>query len=248
MIREALEYLTDAFTAAAEPHVLIEDETRKHVLLRSGDVKPLTKLPQRSSAVEALSTFTHFDDETAEVWYSGKQVVLVQDPGFCMKQHEMLLKASPVHEAITAGWKSHKHFVRMLRSTCYREIEAASPGLFNTLKDMRFSSAVETASNVGNTKESLGRSIQNEATGAGEIPEQLTLSVRRWVEFDISETVDVFIDIDFDNARLRFVPLVSSYQEAETAWFESLHDLVEAACPQSTVCRGLYDSMREVRD
>lgn len=82
------------------------------------------------------------------------------------------------HDA-PARQHSHAEFVRWLVQNLRDEFDAAAPGLLGTIRNLKFLTADAQTGNIQQGRESMGRTIDKEITGAKDLPETVTINVRR---------------------------------------------------------------------
>ena len=246
MLKEALSYLIDIGEEREAQRVNSETDRKSKYLLPNGKVVEIEHDSPRRSIALSLDTLAPFDVEGAEVWYSADGVTLVQNPRlYGDNAVHMELKPTAAFEFLCCGnWMDQKAFIRSIRSHCRREMEAASPGLIGSLESLRFAVQSVTEGTVKNTKESLGKSIESEVTGAGQLPESISIRMQRWNQFVFEQEVELFLDVDMANCKLRWSPVKSSLLEAEDRWMLDLSGAVEEVCPDSTKCHGHFRGYR----
>lgn len=101
--------------------------------------------------------------------------------------------------------KDFRKLIRIELAGCFD-----SPRLLNWVSDVRFGAASNTAGNLRSDRESLGKDVDAQAvSGAGEIPDQVPLSVRVFDDPALVERQGVacVFDLDVQAQQFRLIPL-----------------------------------------
>ena len=155
--------------------------------------------------VDALAD--HCLAESSAVWHRDNEVVAVLDAdvsGFRDDRVTWELLASEKWIALTVNAKtarSHADFVRFLVRYLRDELEASAPGLLGLVRNLKFRSLDEGTGAVQHGKESMGRSIEREISGAEALPETVTIKLRRWAKLEIFVEVECLLILDTERPQ-----------------------------------------------
>jgi hypothetical protein len=177
--------------------------------------------------------------DEATVWHKDNTVVAVLDAGDASYRDDSvrwLLTASEKFKALTQDAprpRAHAEFVRFLVQTLRDELDASAPGLLGTIRNLKFRSADEQTGDIKQGRESMGRSIEAEITGAAELPETVLVKVRRWASLDYVATVECLLVLDVQERKLSLRPLADQLEQAENGAQGWLHGQLSGAveCP-----------------
>lgn len=244
MIRDALELIQETARDADSTQRVME--LRNAVLLNTKGVLAEQKngLPARRHKANDLDSFAAIVEaygalDSAAVFHADNSVTGVLDASSESYRDDRVTWSLTVSEKFNALTKSapqprgHADFVRFLVQTLRDELDAAAPGLLGTLRNLKFRSGDEQSGDVKQGRESMGRQIEAEVTGAGELPETVKISVRRWAALEYVAVVECLLVLDLQERRLSLRPLADQLEVAENdaqAWLHGkLTDAV--GCP-----------------
>lgn len=241
MIREALELLMDCAVQAKSPELLRAGEL-EDVYYVNGSIEGVNKrMKGRFSTVHDLATLALFDDESAECWFDDSTIQLVRNS----KNMEFADKwALPLCDDTCFAFFSNSYFMsqRVLLSglvgECKQEIANAMPGLIDLFRQLKFETNSEKHAEVDVNRDKMGRSISKEVTGAGVIPESFVVSMRRWAEFEILTSLEIMVEFDFAECKIRLRPTASSIAESRRHCGDELRDLIGEHISQALICHG----------
>lgn len=114
-------------------------------------------------------------------------------------------------------WAAPKDMIASLR---VQLAGCVPPNFISWLRQLKFSSSSQGDSDVQVGKESMGRSIQNQVSGAGDVPESVRLEMPVYegmvdaVGGLILFGVECVVDINYMQGQVRLVPVPSSVLEA----------------------------------
>jgi len=168
------------------------------------------------------------------VWYDETGVTVILDDQTRRDQAVLEFRRTPQFERLVAldedrpgfAQRDFRKLIRIELAGCFD-----SPRLLNWVSDVRFGSATNATGALRNERESLGRDIDAQAiSGAGEIPDEVPLSVRLFSDPALVERQGVrcIFDLDIPGQQFRLIPLpleVRSAIERELAYVgEKLED------------------------
>lgn len=197
--------------------------------------------PPRQHSARNLDTLATLVEgrENASVWHADNLVVAVlddRDDGHRDDRVTWKLTPSAKFQAIVQEARqprAHADFVRWLVQNLRDEFDAAAPGLLGTIRNLKFRSADEQTGSVQQGRESMGRQIEAEITGATDLPETVLIKVPRWASLDYVATVECLLVLDTAERKLSLRPLADQLERAENDAQDWLHDQLtaEVKCP-----------------
>lgn len=201
-------------------------------------------IPARSHGACDLESFASIvgdygKKEEATVWHRDNLITAVLDAGADSYRDDRVtwsLSASEKFKALTGDAprpRQHADFVRFLVQNLRDEINASAPGLLGTIRSLKFRTADEQAGDVKQGRESMGRSIEAEVTGATDLPETFVVKVRRWASLEYVVAVECLLVLDVQERKLSIRPLADQLEQAENGAQGWLHEQLTAAveCP-----------------
>lgn len=210
-IRE-IERLT---TAAARTTFLQRPGDPKHVvhmvgpygLVEKQEVEPAPLAVTLATPAELAQYSTdQADPLKAHVFYGEDGIVLVLDK--VTRRDRVvcpLTKTGPLKFLEAASVQlPQKEFARTLR-ILLRDCLPGT-GLLNLVRNIKWQSAGETAGAIAHGKESMGRSISAQVLGTDAFPEEVTLTVRLWENFDWRADVQCALEIFPHEQRFQLTP------------------------------------------
>lgn len=229
MLAEALDVLKMLSTQAAEPKVLptipgASPGTRYIYLPAEKRLQEINiDRPPRSHVVDTLDSFRAAVETFSlrptdplyvlrppVLWVSMSQVVAVfDDDAFRTDRTTLVLKPSSIFDELDKSddnQQGHKEFCRFLRHTLAEALYDPE-NLVDIVRAVKFSTGSETASEITQGKNTLGRSVMREVTGTIAIPEDVVVTFEPWPASDIfpdAKTVSVECSLFTDAADETF--------------------------------------------
>jgi hypothetical protein len=163
------------------------------------------------------------DGVTPEVWYSLTAIQVLSGPELRNSAKLLLIKSEPLDTLI--GWSktpsplTQKDIVRTLRVT-FRGCLGRHPNLVTVLSKVDFKATATINGEVGHGKASLGKQLAGEVTGAGAIPEFITLQVPMFINpsfRDIAVGIECALDPDPQSGMFRIIPVPGEIENAIVA-------------------------------
>jgi hypothetical protein len=235
VIKEALELIQETAVEAKSTDKVMQ--LRNGWLLDHGGQLVVQKegLPQRQHKANDLESLASMigdygSVDSAAVFHSGDCVVAILDASSESYRDDKVTWSLSPSEKFTALTRQapqprgHAEFVRFLVQTLRDELDASAPGLLGTLRNLKFRSGDEQTGDVKQGRESMGRQIEAEVTGAGELPETVLIKVRRWASLEYLATVECLLVLDVQERKLSLRPLADQLERAENdaqAWLHS---------------------------
>lgn len=238
MIREALEFLKTELVSAAGPQFKPIDPTKDHASLSAEGtlvVFPAEPSHRNHNAydLDTVVAFAKANHEKASIWYSRKAVVCLLDDGDRRHRATMTLAMSPqVNQLVKLeGNPLHKQreLILMLR-TVFKNCLGPAGNIIDLLRKVTFSHSKEGGSEVQRGKSSIGASLRAELSGAGVLPEYVTLDVPIFEAGSlalVTSRVECVLDPEEQTESFRLQPLPGQIEAAVTAGEEKLRVLIE---------------------
>lgn len=187
-------------------HVIDEDRpTREH---KAGSV----------DAVVAHAT------EHSAVWHDGDTVVLVLDNRDDSHRDDRVTWSLTKTEAWSNAASKHpaasqKALISRLTGPLRKPVRESptATSLLDAVRAMKFSTTDDETGTHDHGKSSMGRQINSNAAGAGAIPEEVVLGVRRWAELDYIGSLELVVGLDAENRQFNVQPTTDEAAAAEQA-------------------------------
>lgn len=243
---EAIELIQSTAVRASHAESVVDKRNGK-VFSHGGSLVTIDNdTPPRRHTVhdlDSLSASIGEDAAKATVWHCGNSVVAVLDDSPASYRDDTVtwpLVPSAKFTALTAKAsvpRGHVEFVRFLVENLRDELEAAAPGLLGTIRNLKFRSADEQTGKIDHGRESMGRAIESEITGAGELPETVTINVTRWATLGIEYVVSVecLLVLDVTERKLSLRPLADQLEQAENGAQKWLNGILSDALSSTVV-------------
>lgn len=213
-------------TAKAEPdHVYLAVKPDGSYERRVADPKP------RSHTLGSLDqVIPYVEEKGAEstvIWYNETGVTVVLDDNTRRDFARLAFTPTPQFEKLKfldanrpgLPQRDFRKLIRIDLAGCFENSR-----LLNWVSDVKFGSASNSLGNLRNERESLGKDIDAQAvSGAGEIPEDVPLSVRLFDDASLVERQGIMciFDLAIQDQQFRLIPLpleIHSALEREVAY------------------------------
>lgn len=242
ILSETLSLIQDTAVKAAVPRVLDVPgcRNRNAIVIGSGIVDFTHDVPKRSHVAHSLEAFTAYVSSTdSAIWHSGDKAIAVLDDTTESFRDDTVTWPIPP----SAKWaavrneagkpRQQKEFVTFIVANLRPEFDAAAPGLLTKLRSLKMTTVDEEQGNIQTGRESMGRQIERSVSGADDLPELLTVPVRRWASLDYVAAVECLLVVDLVTRTIALRPLADSLEQAEHSAQAWLHGLIsnEAECP-----------------
>lgn len=226
--------------APGEPkHVYYELGPGGRCEWREADREPLAvQLATPAAFVEYVKSHNQGDSPGGEVYFDETALVFVhndtvrRDRAFCK------LAPSPqltlLHKLATSlALYPQRDFVRLLRidlAGCF----SGQSNLLPLVRNLKWTGANEANLAVQHGKESIGRAITAQVSGADAIPEEVTLFVPIWENHDARQFVRCAVEIAPQEQSFRLTPYPLQIREALDGSLRDLRVLLDACepCPR----------------
>lgn len=205
----------------------------------NGEVKQFTHEPpaEKYTACD-IETLASFTEDNSIVWHCDNTVIAVVEATSNYRDDRVtmeLRQSEKWRSLLTDAHKPrmHQEFIRWLVRNLRDELEASAPGLLGIIRNLKFRSLDQGESDVQHGKESMGRSVAREISGAEALPETVTIKLRRWAKLEIFVEVECLLVLDTDERKLALQPLADATEQAEHDAQGQLHELIASAveCP-----------------
>lgn len=255
MLAEALEFLTDLAEKAQAP-VRVDPADPRAIHYAIGGrvvtlpVPPSSREHKPATLDDLIALASRSEDEggnaegdgTPVVWYDEDAVVVVFDDA-ChrVETATLTLQYSDAFARLMAlraerPWFEPKPFIRLLRVDLAGTL---APGeLLERVRRVRFENGQTTTVESARVRESLGREIVSKVDAAGEIPEEVTLSVPVFKTPGEGERHPCRCAVEVDPAlgRLQLLPLPDEIERVTGLAVASIGDRLRAGLPESVPC------------
>lgn len=261
MLAEAMKFLTELAAKAQAPVQVAIPDWRAIWYAAGGQhssiplpVQPRDHNPATLDDLIALATRFVGDSDgplhvgdldepsTPVVWYGEDAVVLViDDAGYRVETATLHMQYSDAFARLMSlraerTWFEPKPFVRLLRVDLAGTL---APGeLLERVRSIRFEAGSVTTTESARTRESLGREIRSKVDAAGEIPEEVTLSVPVFKNPGETDRYPCRCAVEVDPAmgRLQLLPLPDEIERTARLAVTSIGGRLRAGLPESVPC------------
>lgn len=236
MLAEAINRIVELANNSFKAELLKPTAEPSHVyyLSRKDSCDRMEADPQpRTHTADSIDTIIAFAERFAgdgqvSVWYNRDGVAALLNDYTRRDRVSLALKPTPEIQAlaalkITTGYQQPE-FLRLLRIGLRRVLGQSAEQLIATVKNMKFISEETGSREIQQTKSSVGRTIMNEFTGAGSMPEEIDTYVRVWEGMPQILGCSIKLALEVDPAQRSFsiVPLPG---QIERAWQEAEEEL-----------------------
>jgi hypothetical protein len=188
---------------------------------------PVEILPRKhapGSVAEVIALANRFADAGSApvVWYSEDAVTLViDDDGHRVNVATLTLEKSDKFAVLCELRKTpkkylnQKDFIRLLRIDL---AETLAPGaLLEVIRVLKIDNGSVVSSSVTKSKESMGAMITNKVSGAGDIPEEVTLGCPVYKTLGEREPYPIrcTVDVDLLRAEFQLLPFPDEIERAQ---------------------------------
>lgn len=239
MLKEALEYTVGLGKKSTEKIVKTDAEPAHIYFIRGEDgtleKKEASPFPVAHKAYSLQAIVEKAKEaKAAEVWYSPTNVVCVF--GEDVKRDRItlditlsepllaLIQLKKTNQALT-----QPEIIRLMRTT-FRDSLSQAGSLVEVLRKVNFKATAESEGVVGHGKSSLGKSIVNEVTGLGVIPEYVKFNFVIYANAcfrSIRGTVECALEPDASNATFRIIPMPGEIEKATDAALADVAEMLE---------------------
>lgn len=223
MIKEGVEAIVGLAKTAGAAILETKHEPPGVYYVRDGDgtmkkVKADTGL--RQHAAHDMETVVQIADrfgDKASVWYSFDGVRVLVDDATRNESAFLALKPSKQLETLAKfdndGWKNaamnQAEFILLLRTVFAKS--GPSAGLLPVIRNLKFRSQMETAGVVQHGKSSVGKAIDQQVSGATELPETIIFDIPVFESgFLFMAQIEVALEINLAAERFHLIPLPGS--------------------------------------
>lgn len=227
MFQEAIQYVVDEARKSAEVKIiqpLAEPENVYYLQAPGGALNKVTAAPplRRHVALDltAVAEFAESHSGTAEVWFSREKVVCVLDRSDARESVTLALEFSPQLRELQRLEQNpramdQRSAVYLLRTT-FRRCLGRAGDLLNVLRAVRFNAQSAGEGVVQHGKSSIGKTLAQEITGAGNLPEYVVLEVPVFTNASLAAPFPVECALEPDAATQTFkiVPLPNEIERA----------------------------------
>lgn len=241
MLQEALQFLSDKFSRADSARVVTLPDDSRHVFIDQGGVFTKHELPpplrkHTVASVEDLVAAANRWKDSPVAWLSGEAIVLVTDDSDRRDIVTLPLVKSAAFTKLMQLDKTPQldqaQLIRLLRIDL--QGTANRTALLTAIRSIKFKSVDSGASSIQHGNESLGRAIENEVTGAGDIPEQVLVECAVFAnhgERDKRFKVACDLEIVASEKKFRFHPLPDDLERVTDAALDDIREQIAADLP-----------------
>lgn len=231
---ETLKQIQKTTIDATAPQLFHSDRHIDRYAIGGEVLEVIAKPPAIDFLACDIETLGDHTTSNSAIWHRGDQVIAVVDATSEHRDDRVtlnLMQSSKWTALLFEAHKKREHasFIRFLVLSLRDELDTSAPGLLGLLRSLNFKTVDAGDGNIQHGKESMGRSVQMEITGANDLPETVTIKLRRWAKLDIFVEVECLIVLDTETRTLALQPLADATEIAEDDAQRQLHELLVAA-------------------
>lgn len=208
--------------AGKEPaHVYALQLPGGEVTFRQSQQQPLDAI---AADLQAILDFANDHRETSEIWYSRGGIETFLDRstrrdkiGFALEESVQVSLLNRWSKS-NGEWMKQEALLKLMRTVFYGCLGAAGD-IVNILRKVKFVNNVAGESTIERGKASIGRSIEQEVTGMGVLPETITFEVPMFANVFTSMRGRITCALEVDTANQTFA-LITLPQQVENALVE----------------------------
>lgn len=191
----------------------------------------------KSAARDLSAIVAHAEEfnDSSEVWYDRKFVICIFDRSDFLERITLPLVWSPQMKRLMEMDEdkdeiNQRDLILLLRTLFKNNLDS---NLISIIRAMRFTTAVDNASEIQHGRTSLGKKIESAATGQDKIPESFTLRVTVWdnANFPKKYPVEVCLDMDAQTETFTLIPVPGDIEKAMVMAEMDLREALGAALP-----------------
>ncbi len=183
------------------------------------------------------------DEKTAVIWFCRETVVLLMDDDNRRDRITLALNFSEPLKIIMGGLSkafSQKELVLLLRAK-FRDCLERSGELISIIRNVKFQINQQGGTEIAHGKSSVGKALQMELTGAGTIPEYITLMVPIFDNSGLNRTrypITLALEPDAATQTFQLMPLPGEVENAIAAGEEHIGELLSQQLEGTTILYG----------
>lgn len=248
MLKEALDYLGGTFKKAHEARLLaIPGDGRKAFVDQGGTiVEHAVTPPLRTHIVDSvddLISAASLWNAKPTIWIAPEAVVLVTDDAD--RRDRVTLPLVKSHQFSTLlslqknGGMDQSQFIRLLKVDLAGAV--GRQDLITAVRKIKWRAGASGESNITHGSESLGRTIENEVSGAGAIPEDVVVNCPVYQnpgERDFTFGVLCDLEIVPSECKFRFKPLADEIEKVTVAALDGIRSRIQDGVDGAAVFYG----------
>ena len=237
MIKDALEFIREKFAKAEGAKLLqVPGDGRTAFIDQGGtlvkhDVSPPLRAHNVKSVDDLIAAAQTWNVKPV-VWVNGSEVVLLPDDNDRRDRVTLkLVKSAAFSKLCALAAKpevDQAELVRIIRVDLQGTISRTE--LLTAIRSIKFRSLTSGQSTIQHGNESMGRTIEAEVTGAGNLPELVVVSCATFSnpgERDKTMTVACDLEIVPQEQTFRFQPIPDEIERVTDAALEDIRQRIE---------------------
>lgn len=251
MIKEGVEAIVGLAKTAGAGIIEAKGEPPGVYYVRDGDgslKKVKADVGLRQHAAHDMETVVQLADrfgDKASVWYSFDGVRVLVDDASRNESAFLSLKPSKQFETLAKfdndGWRNaamtQAEFILLLRTTFAKS--GPSAGLLPVIRNLKFRSQMETAGNVQHGKASVGKAIDQQVSGATELPETIIFGIPVFESgFLFMAQIEVALEINLAAERFHLIPLPGMIAGTKQAACDAIGEFLSESIDEEMMVHG----------
>lgn len=238
MLQEAIEYLVglgrdnmpDVVKPDAEPsHIYYLRDGNGNLQRRIAEPAPIDHEPSDLQTLADLAIRVQDDGENPEIWVHSGRVELIHERETQRDTSRIYLHQSKQINDLQnleqkQPWYSQRDFIKLLRVN-FRGCLSAHPTLIEIVRKVKFNISESGESEVRIGQSSLGKSINAQIHGTGDLPDEVTLSVPIFANAELKYWGQVVcvLDADPNSKQFQLIPAPGSIENAVQSAMGAIH-------------------------
>jgi hypothetical protein len=251
MIEEAIEAISRMALDAQPVKVIALPGNPRQVLLDKGSAYSVSSVPPplRNHALERIEDLCGYAVRTTQVgdpsaggpsfWHSDRQIVVLLDDGERREFLRLCLGHSPqwlsLEGLLGRNGLRQDQLIRLLRFDLDGCLD--DPAIVSIFRQIKFRSSQASAGEIQHGRESLGREVLGDVTGAGALPEEIRVTIPVYKNPDLDQytcPIRLALEIDFEKQQFLLAPFPDELPNAQQFLHDSIREMLTKLLPEGT--------------
>jgi hypothetical protein len=251
MIADGIKAIAELASKSVAGTIKVDCELPNVYYLRGGDgtiTRVVAPPPPRNHSADSLKTVTDFANrhpKTAAIWIEEDSVTCLVDEGnhYGGKVSLLLPFSAQFAWLVSASedWKSkalsQPELVLLLR-TLFDGCTSSQDDLLGAARNVRFRSTAESTGVVERGRASVGKSIEQEVSGAKQLPDSVVFSFPVFADkFELRFSIRVAIEINMSTEKFYLIPIPGEVEKVHDYARKRIASSVLSALDEGTEVR-----------
>lgn len=205
------------------------------------DIHPGVRCHRVDSVCDIIRAIARWGSDASSVWICSQQVLLILDDADRRDRIAMPLLESATFTRLKKcqGAIDQAALIRLLRVEFRNAVN--QPEVLTAVRKIRFRSLSAGETSIQHGNESLGQQVENEVSGAGDIPEVLAVETNVFSnpgEGEYLVTVGLDLEIDAKAQRFMLRPIPDEIERLTAAALSDIRERISEAIDDSRIFFG----------